>query len=202
MQGDFEQARSRATAASDRFTELGWTIRARTDIAPVVAEIEQLAGEFPQAMSTLRANCEELLSSSSRAHDRRHLSTQSAQLAHLLCDAGDLDQAEQWLTVADRYASRVDASAQIWRRLAAAEIAAARGDVGRAEVLARRALRRSARTDAVSERSAAELTLAKVLAGRAEAASLIRDAVRRYDKKENRVAATRARSLLNELPVA
>jgi DNA-binding SARP family transcriptional activator len=202
MQGDFEQARSRATAASDRFTELGWTIRARTDIAPVVAEIEQLAGEFPQAMSILRANCEELLSSSSRAHDRRHLSTQSAQLAHLLCDAGDLDQAEQWLTVADRYASRVDASAQIWRRLAAAEIAAARGDVGRAEVLARRALRRSARTDAVSERSAAELTLAKVLAGRAEAASLIRDAVGRYDKKENRVAATRARSLLNELPVA
>jgi DNA-binding SARP family transcriptional activator len=200
MQGEFEEARSRVQTGADRFTELGWTMRATTDVAPVIAEIDLLAGEPLRAAETLRASCERL-NGTGRAHDKWHLSTQSAQLAYLLSDYGSIDESERWLGVAERCAARVDVSAQTWRRIAAARITAARGDADRAEALARAAARQSARTDAVNDRAVAKITLSKVTRDRREAIDLIREAVMLYEQKENVVAARRTRALLSELPV-
>jgi DNA-binding SARP family transcriptional activator len=202
MRGEFEEARLRVQSAANAWTELGWTMRARTDVAPIAAEIELLAGDIPQATIVLRENCKSLLETSSRAHDRWHLSTQSAQLARLLFEAGNVDEAESWLAVADRSAARVDVSAQIWRGIAAAEIAAGSGDLDRAEALARRSFDESTKTDAPNDRAAAALALAKVLGASREATGLIRDAVALYEQKENSVGASRGRALLAESPVA
>jgi tetratricopeptide (TPR) repeat protein len=202
MQGDFDEARERARRAATRFAELGWTTRASTDVAPVLAQIEQLAGDFAAAERILQESCTTLERGSDRAHDLSHLSTQAAQLADLLCERGDLDQAERWLAVAQRCAARIDADAQLWWRVAGAGIAAGRDDVDRAELYAREAVDLSEKTDALNNRGAAALGLAQALFGRPEAAHWIERAVSLYEQKENIVAAMRARTLLHELSVA
>ena len=79
---------------------------------------------------------------------------------------------------------------------------ARRGDVQAGEALAREAVDLALRTDRIDTQTDALMDLAEVLqvsGRRAEAAALVEDALRRYELKEVRPAAARARALLEEL---
>jgi hypothetical protein len=71
--------------------------------------------------------------------------------------------------------------------------------------MAREAVRLAARTDALSDHGSALLDLAEVLhlAGRTEQATVrVEEALRLFERKENRVSADAARAALSELAVA
>jgi hypothetical protein len=79
---------------------------------------------------------------------------------------------------------------------------ARRGNVDGGEALAREAVDLALRTDRVDTQTDALMDLAEVLrvGGRsAEAVPIVANALRRYERKEVRPAAARARALLEEL---
>ena len=138
-------------------------------------------------------------------HDAAGLSTVAAELADALLAQDRVDEAENWLELAQNRAASEDVSAQwSWRRTRA-KLLARSGALSEAEVIAAEAVRIAERTDALSDRGAILLDLADVLhqARRpAEAAERVEQALSLFERKGNRVSAEAARLLLSELTVA
>jgi tetratricopeptide (TPR) repeat protein len=133
------------------------------------------------------------------------LASFSGKLADVLYMLGRVEDADVWAARARELATPEDRDAQAWSRAVNAKLIARRGDVGAAVALAAQALKVVEQTDALNLRAKVALDYADVLraAGRdAEATRAVEQAIRLYELKGNRVAATRARGLLHIPAVA
>jgi tetratricopeptide (TPR) repeat protein len=113
-----------------------------------------------------------------------------------------LDEADAW---AGR-AAELDTSASAWKwRQVKAKVLARRGKHAEGERLAREAVAIVEENDSLDRQGDAYVDLAEVLAlgGKPdEAASALEQALERYERKENRVSAQRARERLAKLHAA
>jgi tetratricopeptide (TPR) repeat protein len=201
IDGRFDEARLHVSDAATTYEEIGDVHARANNSGRVLGRIEMLSGNPAAAGLVLEECCETF----EKMHDAAGLATVAAELADALYAQGRYDESDTWLDLAERRAASDDVSAQwSWRRTRAKVLA--RADAFReAEVMAREAVRLAARTDALSDHGSALLDLAEVLhlAGRTEQATVrVEEALRLFERKENRVSADAARAALSELAVA
>jgi DNA-binding SARP family transcriptional activator len=194
----FDSARDLAGRARKIYEELVWTDKISANYAAVAADIEMLAGDYPEAERLLSASCDRLEAWGEQAR----LATQAAQLGEALYWQGRFEEALRWSQVAEDCAATDDASAQFsWRALQAKALAR-RGAFSEAHALARKAVEIGAATDALTQHAQVLLAFAEVLRLEGhgqEAGEAIEDAIRLLERKGNIVASRKARSSLLEL---
>ena len=200
LRGRFGAARRLLASAGDVYDEFGLRYyRVATWMATGL--VERAAGDGAAAESAFRAGYDAL----AEAGEKAALSTMAAYLAHVLCDVGREEEAERMAVVSKEAAAPEDlASQMLWRR-ARARVLARRGRPGRAERLAREAVKLGEQTDDLKERADALSDLAEALLltkRRGEAASALEDALCLYERKGCAVSASRARRRLQELTAA
>jgi tetratricopeptide (TPR) repeat protein len=196
MRGNFDEARGLALRSRTILEDLGFPLRGAVE-GGLSGQLELLAGDPAAAEQILRAAHETL----ERLGERGNLSTIAAFLAEALCAQGEDDEAEQLTLESERAAAPDDVTSQVAWRTTRAKLLAHRGDVERAEALAREAVTRADETDWPSLRGEARRALAGALlaAGRKEAAAEVaREAVGVYEAKGNIAGAEAARALLEE----
>jgi len=198
MAGRFDSARESALRAKKIYEELAWTINVSTNYASLAADIELLADNHHEAERLLDESCKRLEAWGEQAH----LATQATQAGEAVYEQGRYGDALRWSEIAEGCAASDDVGAQFsWRALRAKALAH-RSVCREAETLAHEAVELAAATDAVNQHANVLLSYAEVLrlGNRPEiAAGAVADAVRLLEQKDNRVAITKARSLLVEL---
>jgi tetratricopeptide (TPR) repeat protein len=160
--------------------------------------IEMVRGDWPAAEQELRRGYDELAAMG----DKNYLAITAGWLAHCLYALGRYDEAEDFTRVCESSAAKGWIAAQVLWRGARGMLLARRGNVESGETLAREAVDLALRTDRVDTQTDALMDLAEVLrvgGRRGQAAPVVADALRRYEAKEMRPAAARARALLGEL---
>ena len=196
MQGRLDEARRLIMGAKAIYHDLG--VDPLADLAAFdSAFVETLAGDFASAERELRFG----LDFSQRRNEWNTFSLATALLAHVLCEMGRYEEAEE-LTRKSEQAAATDVWSQIPWRTARAKVLAHRGEIDEAEALAREAVMLAAQTDVLNLHGDALLDLGRVLrlsARTAEAAEVTDSAARLYDQKGNVVAARKAEVTLREL---
>ena len=165
-------------------------------LANFAGPIELLAGDLVAAERELRLGYAEL----EALGETGVLSTTAAFLARTLVLAGRPAEAEEFAEISTRLGSRDDVYSQVVCRGALARVLAGRGNLARAEELAREAVARGAETDFLNLRGESLLDLAEVLrsAGRgADVAAATSEALSLFEAKGCTVLAARARALLD-----
>jgi DNA-binding SARP family transcriptional activator len=197
MGGRFDSARELTSMARSIYDELAWTLNLATNYAPLAADIEFLAGNFPEAEFLLSESCRTLEASGEQAR----LATQAAQLGEAVQAQRRHVEALRWSEVAEGCAVRDDTGAQFsWRALRAKALAH-QGALSEAQRMAQEAVALAAATDTVNQHAQVLLGHADVLrlAGRAEQGTrAIEDAIRLLDEKGNLPAGRQARTRLAE----
>jgi class 3 adenylate cyclase/tetratricopeptide (TPR) repeat protein len=163
--------------------------------------IEMVCGEWLAAGRELRQAFDELAS----IGDKNYLAITAGWLAHCLYQLGEYDEAQHFAGVCEQSAAKNWVAAQALWRGVRGKLLVRSGDVAAGEALAREAVDLAVKTDRVDTQTDALMDLAEVLraTGRTvEAASVVEDALRRYELKEVHPAATRARALLDELALS
>ena len=117
-------------------------------------------GNVEEAAALGRRSLEILLA----GHDVAYASTRGAQLAEILLDLGDDEEARRTLEVARESALPSDVLVQVLWRNAAARLLARAGEHDEALALGRAAVEISALTDGLVDRARSHLALAEVLA--------------------------------------
>jgi DNA-binding SARP family transcriptional activator/ATP/maltotriose-dependent transcriptional regulator MalT len=196
MEGDFEQARGAMADSRAILEDLGLHVTAAS-AAETAAIIELLAGDPAAAEHELRM--------SSRRLEEMGDTTVTPVLAALLAQALYAQERDSealaFTEVSEAAATADDLSAHVQWRAARAKVLARLGRLGEAEALAREAVALAEQTDFLVVHADALVDLAEVLRAGAraeEAGAVLRDAVRLYERKGNRVAARRARRALTE----
>jgi class 3 adenylate cyclase/tetratricopeptide (TPR) repeat protein len=201
MRGDFDRARTMADEGLDVLRDLGLASAEAMSRTLAAMFIEMPAGRYEVAEAELRASYIVL----ERTDAKFFMASVAGGLAEALALQGKDDEAEEWAVLADENAPAADYDAQVrWRR-ARARILINRGSLGEAETLAQSAVEMSAGTDDVCMQGDSFATLADVLsaAGRAEeAAAALRQALARYERKGNLVAAQKTVRALAALVTA
>jgi hypothetical protein len=196
MAGRFDVARALFATSNAVFDDLG--LRLNSVISHPEAVAEMLAGEFAVAEQRLRSGYDALAAMG----EKTLRSTTAAILARAIHAQGRSEEAERFTELSEELADARDLLTQmIWRGVRA-RILAERGRGVEAELLAFQAVALAERTDFVTFHADALSDLAHVLqaAGRAGPASAAAaEAVRLYERKGNVVAATEARSRLDDL---
>lgn len=193
--GRFERARELVAEAEDICAEVGASHSAVIHCGTVRADIELLADDFLAAERVLREQCALL----ERMRDRSHLAARAAKLAEALVGLGNLDEAERWADVSRANAARDDRSVLLVLGPVEARVLAGSGSLDRARERAEEIVRLADRTDGLNQIAAARLALADVLRQGGlpgEARRATEEAIVLFERKENRVGATRARRLL------
>ena len=160
--------------------------------------VEMVRGDWLAAEQELRQGFEALESMG----DKNYLAITAGWLAHCLYRQERYGEADAYVSVCENSAAKSWIAAQVLWRGARAMLLARSGDVATGEALAREAVDLALRTDRVDTQTDALMDLAEVLRvdGRgAEAVPFVADALQRYEAKEVRPAAARARALLEEL---
>ena len=160
--------------------------------------VEMVRGDWQAGERELRQGFDALESMG----DKNYLAITAGWLAHCLYAQERYDEADDFAGVCENSAAKSWIAAQVLWRGARAMLLARGGDVEAGEALAREAVDLALRTDRVDTQTDALMDLAEVLRpGRreAEAVPIVADALRRYEAKEVRPAAARARALLEEL---
>ncbi len=190
MRGEFDEARRLWSRAAAVYDELGLRSR-RANRSLVGGEIEALAGNYAAAEHELRVGHDTLEAMGERAVR----STLAAFLARTLAAQGRLSEADDYARFSEETAGPDDLVTQsIWRATRAEVLAAADAST-EAEATARAAVRIADETDFLDLQAHARLSLAAVLrtAGRTrEADTTLAEAVARFGRKGNSVAAERA----------
>jgi tetratricopeptide (TPR) repeat protein len=164
----------------------------------LTADVELLARDAEAAERDLRVGYEAL----ERMGERGLLSAVAAQLGRALCAQERYNEAERFAQVSQELARSDDVAAQMLWRTTRAKVLARRQLLEEAESLARQAREITEKTDALNSRGLSLTTLAEVLllAGREEeAAPLLGQALKLFERKGNVVAATSAREMLANL---
>jgi tetratricopeptide (TPR) repeat protein len=208
----FRGARMHATAMAGRLGEAREQLRnLREELAergPCVALaatcgiggplVELLAGDPAKAAALGEEGC--------RLFDELGqtglLSSAAAILAEAYYQLGRLDEADAWVARARDLGAGDDVFTQLLWRLARAKVCARRGAHDDAKRLAREAIAISERTDMIDDQAAAYADLAEVLqlgGSDREAADALREALARFERKENVVMARRVRARLEAL---
>ncbi len=149
MRGDFAQARELAARGRTLLEHLGQASVAADVNGAISARIELLAGDLSQAESALRASCAEL----ETLGDRASLATRAAELGDVLCLQRRDGEAETWCGLAEQLGAPDDVPTQFLVRSVKARVLARRGQAGKAETLAREALRITSETDALNNQA-------------------------------------------------
>jgi hypothetical protein len=194
MQGQFDEARALLARSRSILEELGATLDLMT-MAFFTGPLELLAREPTAAVRELRLACDSL----EERGEKGWLSTLSGMLAWGLCDEGRLDEAATAASRAREVATSDDHDAHAFWRSAEARVLARRGKHEEAQLLAREAVGRIDRTDELDNRALMRTALAEVLElaeCRADAASVVEDALGLYEQKGNMVRASRSRAWL------
>jgi tetratricopeptide (TPR) repeat protein len=126
----------------------------------------------------------------------------AANLALVLYERGDYEEAERFTRESERAGSDEDVATQVGWRTARAMVAAQKGDFEQAEELAREAVRRALATEYVQTIAEAQLSLGEILrhAGRvAEAREATQAALEIFERKDFLLSAGAVRAKLAEL---
>jgi predicted ATPase len=189
MRGDFDEARELWAAAGNRYEELGLSYR-RAVRAVIAADIEALAGDDEAAERELRWGYETL----ERMGEKGARAVLAAFLAESLSRQRRDDEAARFAKIAATLATADDLVPQVLCRSVRAKVLARRGELDRAEELAREAAALVESTDFADLQALTFLSLAEVLESTAkteESALLIDRAQEIYMKKGNVVAGRR-----------
>ena len=130
------------------------------------------------------------------------LGTTAAVLAEVLWRQRRNEEAEQYALLSDRLAAPDDVASQWQWRVVQAKVLAERGRLSEAETLARAAVSLIDRTDWLKWRGDARMSLAYVLrkAGMpGEATTVLREALRLYERKGDVADASKARAELEDV---
>ena len=190
----FAQARVLVRSAWETFDDLGLRSAAMTYCAPVLAEVELLAGDAASSERILRELCDELVSTK----DFSRLSSRASDLADALAAQGLFDEADEWTRTAERHAAADDINARMMWPPVRARVQAHRGEVESAEQLARTGVTLADTTDDLNRRARAHRELGEVLllGGREDdAASCLRRATELFEEKGNAAGAQHVRTV-------
>jgi class 3 adenylate cyclase/tetratricopeptide (TPR) repeat protein len=197
--GEFERAREVYREGTSISREAG-LLREAAAAAMGRASIESRAGDPDTAEAVLRAGVEEL----DTLGDRNFYSTVVSDLAALLVERGEHQEAAEWCALARKTANESDLATVVVVDALEGLLAARRGDHAEGERLARHAVELLADSDFYGIGGATRLWLARTLAlvGKpAEARDAASAALAIYEAKGDLPAAGWARELLDLLPV-
>jgi class 3 adenylate cyclase/tetratricopeptide (TPR) repeat protein len=198
MRGDFGRARQLARDARATLEEMGRSVvAASTSLESSGSEL--LAGDPGAAERELRRDYRALEEMGERYE---LLPTVAAELAHVLVERGEDEEAERYAKVAEELVADDDRETQaLWRRVRA-RITARRGEIDEALALAGEATSLLRGTDALVARADSLVALSEVAAaaGRPPAARAAgEEAIALYERKGDVVSARRARDLVARL---
>jgi tetratricopeptide (TPR) repeat protein len=194
MEGSFDEARRAAAESRAILEDLGLSVTAAS-ATETYAIVELLAGEPAAAEGELRRGYEIL----ERMGETIVTPVLAALLARALYDQGQDEDALRASELSEEGAAPDDLSAHVQWRTVRAQIRARAGSLDEAEMIAREAVALAEQTDFLVVHGDALAGLAEILrsGGRlAEAAAVLGDALRLYERKGNVVAASRAAALL------
>ncbi len=195
MQGRFAEARMLVTEGGSMAANMG--IVPELSAKQEGALVELLAGDARAAAETARLAWDRL----GAIGETGFRSTTGGILAEALAATGEDEQAEAILDQVSRLAQADDIDPQIRLRMLRARLLAKRGELAEAERLAREAVAIVDATDYIDLGGDAHLALGDVLAAAGrddEAASELRAALERYERKGNLVRAGQVRERLSE----
>jgi class 3 adenylate cyclase len=198
MRGNFDVARDHVGRARSTYRDLGLTTADVDHCGRAVGAIELVAGRLDAAEEALRDACALLQELDQSAV----LATRGAELANVLYEREQYDEAWLWIERARESASDEDVDARLAREPVEARVLAKLGRVEEAGQLARSTLSLVAGTDALNRHAETRLALAGVLylAGSdQEARENTEQALALYEQKGNTAAAARVRTRLQTL---
>jgi tetratricopeptide (TPR) repeat protein len=191
--GRFDEAWPLARAANERLSALR-----ESGEEFWLGQIAMLEGNHEEAARYFRRGFDFLESRGAR----NFLSGIGPTLARALCAQGRYDEAEPFARLGHELAADGDVWAQVIWRQAQALVEAGTGKHAEAERLAGEAVALAERTDALNLRGDASYDLGEVLAAAGkteEAATALRQALERYEHKNNVPMVARTRARLAEL---
>jgi class 3 adenylate cyclase/tetratricopeptide (TPR) repeat protein len=197
MLGRFDEARGDYLRCVAIFRDRGLK-RALGAQTIVLAEIEILAGDPEAAEREVRLGCE----IAEETGNRGSLATLGSVLAEALYLQGRFAEAKTFVDSSAQAAPPDDIESHILWRAVGAKLFARSGRSDEAERLAHEAIALADETDGLTVHAGALMSLAEVrrmTAGDAAAVGALEAAVGLYERKENLVAARRAKGLLTEL---
>ena len=200
QQGDFELARTLISSAKATYDELGHRASAATNAAAILGDVLLLQDDVSAAEETLRWLCKEL----ARTHAFSHLASRAGDLAEALYRQGRVDDAAEWVAVAEKHSAVDDIDARLLWTPVRAKIAAQRGDFEEAVAIASDAVGLADTTDGLNRRAAVQMDSGEVLllAGRrGEAAVAFDRAIQFFEEKGNVVGAARVRAVHDDRAV-
>jgi tetratricopeptide (TPR) repeat protein len=197
QRGEFEQGRDLIESARSTYEELGQKASAAIASAAVLGDVHLLGADDAAAEATFRWVCDEL----ERTHAYSHLASRAGDLAEVLYRLGRVDEAADWVDIAEQHTSIDDVDARLLWMPVRGKIAARRGDLDAARHIVSEAARISESTDALNRRATIQLDLAEVasLASRPEdARTAFERAIALFEEKGNVVGVALARSRLKD----
>jgi len=197
MLGNFDQARSLYRQAQELFEDLGHRLWIAV-LAQAGGIIESLAGDLEAAQAELRAGYETL----AEMGEKSSLSTVVAILAATVYARGDFDEAERLADLSEANAAPEDVMSHLILRGTRAMALARRGELVRAEEIARETVKLAEGTDSPAMQAGAHSALAETLrigGNELGAAAELERAVKLYDEKGHIVARDRALQALATL---
>jgi tetratricopeptide (TPR) repeat protein len=198
QRGDFEAARQLLQSARNAYEELGHQASAVTTSGAVLGDVYLLEGDDAAAEATFRWVCEEL----ERTYAYSHLASRAGDLAEALYRLDRLDEAAEWVAIAEKHSAVDDIDARLLWTPVRAKIAARRGGIREALAALSEAVHAGEDTDNLNRRAAIQLDLAEVasLARRPEdAENALREAIALFEAKGNVVGVALARSRSHDL---
>ncbi len=196
--GHFGEARKLVTQARALLEEVALTVWMAGPLAQFSGWVELLANDAPAAERELRWGYDTL----GEIGELGWLSTVAGLLGEALCAQGRYDEAEQLTTFTEESADADDAYSQALWRCVRAKTLAQRGELSRAEQLARESIERADTTDFLHLRWHVHASAGDVLA-RAnkarDASAMLTSALHLAEQKGNEVGARRASDRLGQL---
>ncbi|MGK2850557.1 MAG: adenylate/guanylate cyclase domain-containing protein [Candidatus Limnocylindrales bacterium] len=194
MRGEFEEAQQLVRRGQELIWDLGPSISAMTTSIQS-ARVFILAGDLHAAEAELRRDDERLAA----INETYFRSTITTDLARVLWDEGRADEAAAFCDIAERIADEDDTDSQIGWRLVRSRTLLAAGDAVTADRLSREAVDVAATsTDLLLQANVLldRATLLASISGPESAGPPLREALRLFELKGDRVSAARARDLL------
>jgi ATP/maltotriose-dependent transcriptional regulator MalT len=198
MKGNFDKAQEYSDRRETIYENLKLELLQAWSVFESAA-INVLQGKLDEAERQLRRACE----ISERKHEQAVLPTLVALLADVVCELGDLEEAENLALNARDLGAHDDFLTQIKWRTVHAKVLARSGDCERAESLAREAVELASMTDYIDWHANAVTDLGRVLSAcnkPVEARAALNDALALYDAKGFTSGASQARSVMVSLP--